>query len=292
MHHIVACPACQRQYDAAGHAPGTRFHCRCGEVVTVPTPKPHDAAVVRCSSCGAPREGSAPSCRYCGATFSLRERDLNTICPSCLARVSDHARFCHHCATPIAPEDDLGSETDRMCPACGPDQPLTSRRIGDLPFSLLECGRCAGIWLGNEAFQTLKHRARGGEINLHGFRSADGSGQASRELGSASFSYRPCPVCSKLMQRRNYGRRSGIIIDQCKDHGVWFDDHELNQILNWISSGGEEVAAERAGHEQREMQRRAKLHQSFIETQARRSNSTRRWSFGAETFQRLASFLF
>jgi Zn-finger nucleic acid-binding protein len=41
-----------------------------------------------------------------------------------------------------------------------------------------------------------------------------------------------------MMYRRNYGRRSGVIIDICKKHGAWFDADELPRILSWIRSGG------------------------------------------------------
>ncbi len=35
--------------------------------------------------------------------------------------------------------------------------------------------------------------------------------------------YRPCPVCTRLMNRVNFGRRSGVLIDRCRAHGSWFD---------------------------------------------------------------------
>lgn len=43
------------------------------------------------------------------------------------------------------------------------------------------------------------------------------------------------------MQRKNYGRKSGVIVDICAKHGVWFDLHELEEVLAWLRSGGVEV---------------------------------------------------
>jgi Zn-finger nucleic acid-binding protein len=57
--------------------------------------------------------------------------------------------------------------------------------------------------------------------------------------GQAGPMYRKCPVCSGMMTRRNHGRTSGVIIDTCPDHGVWFDPAELSKILAWIEAGGE-----------------------------------------------------
>jgi DNA-directed RNA polymerase subunit RPC12/RpoP len=88
---LVACPNCHRQYDAAALAVGARFRCRCGQSITVPEIQARDAAVVRCASCGAAREGGAMSCTFCGSDFTIHDQDLETVCPSCLARISNSA---------------------------------------------------------------------------------------------------------------------------------------------------------------------------------------------------------
>jgi Zn-finger nucleic acid-binding protein len=44
------------------------------------------------------------------------------------------------------------------------------------------------------------------------------------------------------MLRRNLGRgRSGVIVDICARHGIWFDADELSQMLVWIRTGGLEA---------------------------------------------------
>jgi hypothetical protein len=40
------------------------------------------------------------------------------------------------------------------------------------------------------------------------------------------------------MPRLNYGHGSGVIIDVCRDHGIWFDADELARILAWLHAGG------------------------------------------------------
>jgi Zn-finger nucleic acid-binding protein len=39
------------------------------------------------------------------------------------------------------------------------------------------------------------------------------------------------------MNRINYSRRSGVIVDICPGHGIWFDHGELARILGWIKDG-------------------------------------------------------
>ncbi len=257
MRLLVACPKCKRQYNATGKKPGSRFRCRCGAVVKVQRPKGQDAAVVRCSSCGAPREAGGSRCHFCGADFTLHDRDLDTVCPKCLTRISDRARFCHHCGLELSPEGVAGEDTELTCPACGGSRRLTDRPIGEV--HVLECGRCAGLWLGNKTFRKLTDRASSDAPDLDRLLESSHARTARRPHvdGQAedSWRYRKCPACGNMMYRRNYGRRSGVIIDICKEHGVWFDADELPRILTWIRSGGlakaKEDQAEQAAREER-----------------------------------------
>jgi Zn-finger nucleic acid-binding protein len=253
LRFLVACTGCRRQYDAAALAPGSRFHCACGAAVEVPRRRVFDADVVRCSSCSAPRRHGAESCDHCGADFTLHERDLQTICPQCMTRISNRARFCHRCATPILPQGQAGEPTDRECPACGEaSKKLSSRELGrEVSISVLECGSCAGIWLSRESFEILAERARGAapdeEIAGFGVATSSSRRSAPRQRGPL---YRRCPECRQMMHRRNFGRRSGVVIDTCKDHGIWFDAEELERILRWIREGGEARTRRRAAEEQ------------------------------------------
>lgn len=256
MRLLVACRQCRRQYDATGRAVGSRFRCHCGAVVTVKPPKGHDALVVRCSSCGGPREAQRANCQFCGADFTLHDRDLHTVCPKCLARVSDRAEFCHHCGIKLAPELVAGDATQLICPACGGKHHLANRRIGDV--NVMECNCCAGLWLGNETFKQLTERASSDSLDVEQLFDSTYASPARRgatdQPPQQAWRYRKCPSCDRMMHRRNYGRRSGVIIDICKEHGVWFDADELPRILAWIRSGAsakakQELAAQQAHEE-------------------------------------------
>src|SRR5687767_12973887 len=138
MRLLVECSECSQQYDATRRRIGSRFRCHCGSVITVEQPNGHDAAVVRCSACGAARAGDDGQCPYCDSEFTLHERDLHTVCPRCLAIVSDRARFCHHCGTGLVAELDAGTHSESRCPACQDDDPMVSRRIGTENIAVLE----------------------------------------------------------------------------------------------------------------------------------------------------------
>jgi Zn-finger nucleic acid-binding protein len=40
------------------------------------------------------------------------------------------------------------------------------------------------------------------------------------------------------MARANFARISGIILDTCPPHGVWFDGGELSAVLAFVAAGG------------------------------------------------------
>jgi Zn-finger nucleic acid-binding protein len=40
------------------------------------------------------------------------------------------------------------------------------------------------------------------------------------------------------MNRMNYAHCSGVIIDICRPHGIWFDRDQLRQIIEFIRAGG------------------------------------------------------
>ena len=247
MRLLVACPECHRQYDASRRRTGSQFRCHCGHVVAVQQPEGHDARVVRCSACGAARPDDSGRCPYCDAELTLHERDLDTVCPHCLAFVSDQARFCHHCGTGLVPELDAGADTELRCPACQDGHCLVSRRLGAEQVTVLECGRCAGFWIGHEAFRQLVERAQREALpactiletpQQLAAKSALPVGPVAPAQRRRGSFYRPCAVCGELMNRLNYGRDSGVIIDVCRDHGIWFDAAELARIVAWLHAGG------------------------------------------------------
>jgi Zn-finger nucleic acid-binding protein len=89
---------------------------------------------------------------------------------------------------------------------------------------------------------------------------------------SGPVRYRPCPSCGDLMNRSLQGKRSGVVVDRCRDHGLWLDAGELRQLLEWARAGGalldrecrEQEARERADQERAEGQKLADLQAEWL----------------------------
>jgi Zn-finger nucleic acid-binding protein len=244
----------------------------------VPAVQPHDSAVVRCAACGAPRHGDEAACRFCGSSFTVHERDLDTICPGCMARVSGTARFCSHCGSPILVDQAAAGASALRCPACPPPRQLGSRRLEGEPVAISECGACGGIWVERSVFEILVARARQAQLGtavLAMAGAAEGPAAAGAD-GTAPHGplYRPCAVCGRLMNRQNFGRKSGVIVDLCREHGIWFDLQELPRVLRWIQAGGEEQARQR-DHEESE----ARLRQQRLESPSAMGTEHGGWSY-------------
>jgi Zn-finger nucleic acid-binding protein len=148
------------------------------------------------------------------------------------------SKFCQHCGTKIERPVENGATT-RPCPRCR--EPLAAIVLG--ATKALECPRCSGLWIDTATFN---------EICAEREKQAAVIGEDSESfepnlpyLSADSIRYVPCPVCAKLMNRVNFARASGVILDICKTDGVWFDREELRRIVEFIRTGGLETSRER-----------------------------------------------
>jgi Zn-finger nucleic acid-binding protein len=128
--------------------------------------------------------------------------------------------------------------------------------MGQADVAFFECSSCGGLWIEREIFEALADHARSGKLP-EGF-AGGAPAAADPDTWEPRFRYRSCVTCGTLMNRRNYGRRSGVIVDVCARHGLWFDLHELERLLRWIHEGGE-AQAERLEQEQARVEARRKL---------------------------------
>lgn len=235
---LVACPRCQRQWDATDVPRGERLRCACGEVFQPERRAAHSPRVFRCSHCGAALPSEGRQCNYCAAEITLEERGLSGVCPGCSSRLLRDARFCMECGLSIQPQSVTALREGVTCPRC-----RGTLRVRELAqSSAIECASCAGLWITPEVFEALCERAEKEDLAacaLSGTVGAQPVGAARRE------GYIPCVTCGEPMLRKNFGSSSGVLIDACKKHGVWFDHRELERVLAFVRSGGLLRARER-----------------------------------------------
>lgn len=180
-----------------------------------------------CCNCSAPLPTNTPRCRYCGTRndmdfvamkrFAVSREECNRQCPHCQIRLH------------------------------------TVRLTQDGAFVIERCDTCYGLFFDPGEVQAFLQSsvARAHEINYKEISNIN----QERFKANRQFRYIKCPECGKVMNRINFGYRSGVVLDQCKDHGVWLDNGELIHLMEWKKAGGqlldEQVKTRRAEEKQR-----------------------------------------
>ena len=226
---IVECQVCGNQYKPEGYSSGAKVRCRCGHLLVVPQSEPQEAAVLHCADCGGPVRSDALQCDYCGGFLDQDQSKKTLLCPNCFARLSQKSKYCVSCAHPIRPQPLLmGKEVDHDCPRCKVH--LHTRKLDDITVE--ECPSCSGLWLSSDAFREISKR----KVEEFEKNPLPQNNSEARKLDPVV--YLKCPECGVLMNRKNFGRRSGVIVDKCHEHGIWLDDEELERIAKFIADGG------------------------------------------------------
>jgi len=161
-----------------------------------------------CKHCSAPLPSKSIICEYCGVRndIELKRKNIGAKLP----------------------------KSKRTCPDCLVF--LDSIDIGkNNRFIIEKCGRCFGLFFDNHELERLleERLEKSYWIDKHKLHSL-----LQHPLHKDHLVYRRCPECHKMMQRKNYLNRSGVIMDVCVNHGLWLDAGELKQIQEWTALGG------------------------------------------------------
>lgn len=142
------------------------------------------------------------------------------------------ATFCAHCGVRVGEIPGAVADGNKRCPQCR--EPLRRTFLGSV--AIAACAGCDGLWLDTETFKSICADRERQSLVIAGVGVPELKARFNPMLDPVR--YRPCPVCTGLMNRVNFGGRSGVIIDSCRDHGTWFDRDELRRIVEFIRSGG------------------------------------------------------
>lgn len=177
---------------------------------------------LNCPNCGAAVEDKAVNCEHC------KSRLKTMSCSSCLGTIFEGSKFCPLCGESAVPTGMVDAKSGD-CPRCKTD--LTPIEVNGIRID--ECERCEGMWVDVDTFETICVNKENQSAILTKLEDI-----LKRPEFEIKVQYVPCPVCDQLMNRSNFAKVSGVIIDSCKDHGVWFDANELPGVIEFIRKGG------------------------------------------------------
>jgi Zn-finger nucleic acid-binding protein len=209
-----------------------------------------EADMLRCPFCGGPCGYDVRACPHCSVELA------SVRCPRCFSLHFTGSRFCARCGTELELEP-LLEPTEAPCPRCQTPLAFTS---GAAPadashdgYPLHECVSCGGLFLSQGTFEDIVRRESSVSHPLpHAPRTPGPSPRAKEPVV-----YLKCPMCHDLMNRVNFGKRSGVIVEVCKPHGVWFEKGELTRAIEFVADGGLVETKRRDEELAREKQREA-----------------------------------
>lgn len=215
---------------------------------------------LNCPNCGGAVASDKSKCEFC------RSRLKTVGCTACLGMMFLGSKFCGHCGAAAYRAELLDDENVGECPRC--KVKLQSLRIDAI--GIRECERCGGFWSDGVTFESICSNKEQ-QASMLGF-----SGSYVHPASApATISYVPCPDCKQLMNRSNFAKSSGVILDMCKQHGVWFDAGELPKIIDFIEKGGIDRAREKEKIAIQDERSRLRDEQGRLAMMARRSGGSK-----------------
>lgn len=166
--------------------------------------------MANCSNCSAPLPPNSIQCDYCGSRNDIDLKGIN-----------------YYTTHEI--------EAERVCPRCSIRLITIDLKI-DGRFLIERCDQCLGLFFDPGELEALLEATVANVFTIN--RSELDSINSTMRANDYGVSYIKCPICGKLMNRVNFGTKSGVIVDRCKDHGVWLDGGELRHLFEWMKAGG------------------------------------------------------
>ena len=187
--------------------------------------------MANCSNCSAPLPQNSISCEYCGSRNDVDLTGINYYTTN-------------------------ENDSVRTCPRCNIGLRTIDLQLNGT-FLIDRCEECLGIFFDLGELEALLEAS---VKNVFAINNRQLDNLSAVRPGDYTIAYIKCPVCSKLMNRVNFGIKSGVIVDRCRDHGVWLDGGELRHLLEWMKAGGNILQQERQEQlkrtEERELERK------------------------------------
>ncbi len=164
-------------------------------------------------------------------------------CQHCSAPLPANTQYCNYCGTrndvDLSGKHDyevVGGLSSRICPECNKNLQTIQLHVQP-PLQIERCDTCYGLFFDPGEVETLLESVVSPVFVIN--REWIGTINADRYQKNKPVKYLECPVCLNMMNRIAFGHRSGVVVDQCKAHGVWLDGGEISHLLEWKKAGGQ-----------------------------------------------------
>lgn len=164
------------------------------------------------------------------------------VCKSCSAALEPNTNRCHYCG--VRNDVDLEAKhefsvstphSNRICPHCNITLQTIELKMGEALY-IERCNECFGLFFDPGEIDILLNSTVTSvdNVNLKHIQNINKDRYQSKKV-----KYIKCPECRMMMNRVNFGYRSGVVIDQCRKHGIWLDNGEITHLMEWKKAGGQ-----------------------------------------------------
>jgi Zn-finger nucleic acid-binding protein len=184
--------------------------------------------MAKCTTCSAPLPANTNRCNFCNTRSDV---DLHAKLPYKTERLA----------------------SERICPNCEQALQTVSLKMAE-PLLIDRCPTCFGLFFDKGEIETVLQNSVSNiaGINLEHIDNIN----KDRFRKHQNIRYVKCPECQILMDRVNFARRSGVVIDHCIRHGIWLDSGELTHLMEWKKAGGQLLHEEHKKEMEKQRQRK------------------------------------
>ncbi|MGH8273457.1 MAG: zf-TFIIB domain-containing protein [Gammaproteobacteria bacterium] len=115
------------------------------------------------------------------------------------------------------------------CPACKAPLVVVEREEIEVDW----CPACHGVWFDAGELELLAGKA-GKQLE---------PGMIGEVASDTDEARRRCPRCRRKMEKANAAGQDSLLLDQCLEHGLWFDAGELGALFRGLSGQSHAEAA-------------------------------------------------
>ncbi len=139
--------------------------------------------------------------------------------------------------TSSAPYREAWKPKGPACPRCSPQNATLHRvKVGD--SAVHRCGACGGVWVTARDFNQLI-------VDVDRQEQVLSDPQLASPIRPIATPIQ-CPVCGQELARSNFGRKSGVLVDSCRKHGIWFDAGELRRVVAYLRARARDYELDRS----------------------------------------------
>ncbi len=181
-------------------------------------------------------------------------------CQSCSAPLPPNTQYCSYCG--VRNDVDIRGKHEyqiitrqsrRVCPECKVAMQTIALDMKP-PLQIERCEKCFGLFFDPGEVETLLENSVSPVFVIN--RELLGNINKDRYQRNKPVKYLECPICSNMMNRVAFGHRSGVVVDQCKAHGVWLDGGEITHLLEWKKAGGQLLHEQKQAEKQKQTKQR------------------------------------